>query len=274
MTDTTQIRVLYVDVDGTLVGPGGNLFLDGGHRFHLETAEAIGLAREAGLELVPLSGRARGSMGTLARLIGSASYIAELGAIRVYDHGTRVVLDQGAFGGDGPAVDELRRAAEGLVDRHAGRLEEHSPWNAARSTSFMVRGQLDLADARAWLESEGFAWADCVDNGVIPRMFETLADLDVVRVYHLTPKGVSKRAGVAADQVERGVDPSACAVIGDSHADLECHTDAGRVFIVANALDKDPELAPAVERVPNAEVTTRGYGLGFADVVRELVASR
>lgn len=269
----SSVKVLYVDIDGTLVGPGGNLFLDGDHRFHLEAAEAIGSARDAGLEIVPLSGRSRVSMATLARLIGAASYIAELGAIRVYDHGARVIVDQGRYPGDGPAIGALRSAAAGLVDRSVGQLEEHTPWNAERESSFMVRGRLDLEDVRVWLDEQGYGWADCVDNGVIPRFFETLADLDVVRVYHLTPSGISKRAAIAADRVDRGLDPVDCAIIGDAHADLECHPEVGRVFIVANALDKDPELAPAVEPVPNAAVTKRGYGRGFADVVRALVGA-
>lgn len=266
------VRVLYVDVDGTLVGPGGSLFLDGDRRFHLEAAEAIGLAREAGLEIVPLSGRTRSSTAELARLISAETFIAELGALRVYDRGRRVVADQGAYPGEGPAVDALREAATGIVAVYPGRIEEHSPWNAHREASFLVRGEADLSDVRGWLDENGFAWADWMDNGVIPRRFETLDRVETVRVYHLVPKGVSKRAGVAADRAERGVPPDECAVIGDSLSDLECHPEVARTFVVANALEKDPALRPAVAQVANAEVTDRGYGLGFADVVARLLA--
>lgn len=266
------VRVLYVDVDGTLVGPGGNLFLDGDLRFHVEAAEAIGAAREAGLELVPLSGRSRASMGATARLIGAESYIAELGALRVYDGGQRVVFDQGAYRGEGPAFPALRDAAAELVAAHPGTLEPHDPWNAQREASYMVRGEAEAAPVRAWLDGHGFDWVDCVDNGVIPRRYETLPGVETVRVYHLAPRGVSKRAGLAADRAERGLAPEACAVIGDAHADLACHTEVGRAFIVANALDKDPDLGPAVDATPNAEVTRRDHGRGFADVVRSLIA--
>lgn len=265
-------RILYVDVDGTLVGPGGNLFLDGDHRFHLEAAKALGRAREAGLEIVPLSGRTRSSMAELSRLVGAATFVAELGALRVYEQGQRVVFDQGAFPGDGPAVDALAPAAAALVARCPGRLEEHSPWNAHREASFMVRGEADADEVRGWLDDEGCEWADWVDNGVIPRHYDTLPGVETVRVFHLVPKGVSKRAAIAADRAERGLEAAECAVIGDALSDLECAAEVGRAFVVANALDKDPALGPAVEAVPNAEVTDRGYGLGFADVVSRLTS--
>lgn len=266
-----RVKVLYVDVDGTLVGPGGNLFLDSDERFHLAAAEAIGMAHEAGIELVPLSGRTRSSMAELSRLIGATNFIAELGALRVYDHGHRVLLDQGLYAADGPVVDALREAAADLVALFPGRLEEHSPWNGGREASFMVRGDAALSEMRSWLDEHGYEWADCVDNGVIPRHFDTLPDVTTVRVFHLVAKGVSKRAGVAADRAERGIRADECAVVGDAASDLDCHHEVGRVFIVANALRKDPGLKELVEGVPHAEVTPRGHGLGFADVVAELI---
>lgn len=265
------VRVLYTDVDGTLVGPLGNLFWDADRRFQLETARALGRAREAGLEIVPLSGRSRPQMGELARLVGAATWIGELGAIRSYEHGAHVELHQGDYPGEGLAIGALREIAARLVERSAGRLEEHAPWNAHRETSFMVRGELDVEEAGAWLAASGHGWAECLDNGVIPRRYDSLPDVERVRVYHLNPRGISKRAGVAADRARRGLAREECAVIGDARADLECAAEVGRAFAVRNALEKDPDLGALVDRVPGATVTERGYGLGVADTVDALL---
>lgn len=271
MSLSTGVRVLYADVDGTLVGPGGSLFLDGDRRFHLEAAEAVGRAREAGIEIALLSGRSRPSMTELARIIDAPTWIGELGAIRSYDRGREEVHDFGAYPGGGVAVDELRVAAEKLMGTHPRRLEEHGPWNTFRVASFMLRGLVDEAFVGAWLADNGYAWVDFIDNGVIPRPFPGL-DVHTVRIYHLVPKGVSKAAGIAADQAYRGLSPAECAMVGDAHSDLACAAVVGRAFITANALAKDPTLGAAVATFPNAEVTARGYGLGFADVVARLLS--
>lgn len=266
------LKVLYVDVDGTLVGPGGDLFAGPDHEPSLAAAEAIVAARGAGLELVPLSGRHQQSMSELARVIGADSWIGELGALRSYQRGRELVLDQGDYPGEGAAVDELRRAGASLVDLHRGQLEGHAPWNEHRLASYMIRGDVPLADLHAWLDGHDYGWADCIDNGVIPRSYEGLPGLDRVRVFHLVPKGVSKQAAVAADRDRRGLEPAECAVIGDSAADLACAPEVGRAFLVANALDKDPGLAAVVDTTPNAEVTDHAYGAGFADVVAALTS--
>lgn len=268
-----SLRVLYVDIDGTLVGPGGSLFVDAERRFHLEAAEALGRARAAGVEITLLSGRSRPSMVELARIIDGPTWIGELGAIRSYDYGAETVHDYGAYPGDGPAADDLRAAAEKLWSLHPGRLEEHGPWNAFRIASFMVRGEVDELGVREWLDLNGYQWVDFLDNGVIPRPFPDLT-VETVRVYHLVPKGISKLAGILADQAHRGIAREECAVIGDAHSDLECAQVVARAFITANAIAKDPTLAEAVAAVPNAEVTARGYGLGFADAVASLLPER
>lgn len=267
-----EIRLLYVDIDGTLVGPFGDLFLTGDYEVTLEAAAAIVDARRAGLELVPLSGRNVQAMANLARLIGSPSWIAELGAVRSYDNGNDVVFDTGAYDGGRPLIEVLGEAMAALIAEHPGRLEEHSPWNEHRETSLMVRGALDEAETNAWLEDHGYEWAECIDNGVLPRTYVSMPDVETVRVFHLNPKGVTKRSGVAADLAHRGLSAADCAVIGDSKADLECAHEVGRVFVVANAIDKDPDLAAIVAVTPNAEVTVDAYGLGFAEAVAALIA--
>lgn len=265
------VKVLYTDIDGTLVGPLGNLFWTGDRRLTLEPARAIVAAHEAGLELVPLSGRSRMLMIEVARLIGAETWLGELGAIRSYERGREVIVDTGGYQG-GALVDDLWKAARGLAERFPGRLEEHTPWNVGRETSLLLRGSVDVVEAEAWLAEQGMPWATFVDNGVIPRHYDTLPGIDRPRAYHLVPVGISKVAAVAADRAHRGFAAEECAVIGDALSDLECSSEVGRTFIVSNAMDKDPHLAELVEAQAGIEVTGRDHGEGFADVVFSLIS--
>src|SRR5207248_1559515 len=86
-------------------------------------------------------------MFEFARVLGLESWICELGGIRIYDRGDTVVHEHGAFPGGGVPTAELHRAVELLLEAYPGRLEEHSPWNATREFSFLLRG-----DAAADLE--------------------------------------------------------------------------------------------------------------------------
>jgi len=266
------VRVLYTDIDGTLVGPGGNLLLDDDMQWTTAAADALVRAHRAGLAIVALSGRRIGTLNELGRLLGMPAWIGELGGVRVYNRGTEVIVDEGEYPGGRPVVEVLTEAMTALVAARPGFLTPHSPWNEGRLVSVMVRGELDTDTTNAWLADNGLAWAHAVDNGVIPRPFEDLPHVDEVHVYHLTPRGLSKHAAIVADQHHRGIDPSECAVVGDALADLACAPHVDRCFIVRNAVDKDRVMAEAVAAVPNAYVTKRGHGDGFAQAVDELLS--
>jgi hydroxymethylpyrimidine pyrophosphatase-like HAD family hydrolase len=266
-----RVKVLYADVDGTMVGPLGNFFWDSRRAPTLAAAEALFRAVREGLEVVPLSGRARAGMFEFARVLGFESWICELGGIRIYDRGQTVVHEHGAFPGGGVPADELHRAVELLLRSYPGRLEEHSPWNASRESSFLLRGDVPTAEAEDRLADAGFGWATLVDNGVIPHRYETMPDTELTRAYHLLPRGVSKIAAVAADRAYRGLDRSGTAMVGDAAADLEVRSEVGRCFLTRNGLEKDPSLAWATAPDSGVEVTKAGHGEGFAEVVHRLL---
>ena len=265
------IRVLYTDVDGTLVGPLGNLLWDSRRTPMLAAAEALVRAAREGLEIVAVTGRARAPMFEFARVLGLESGICELGGIRIYDRGETVVHEHGEFPGGGVPTAELRRAVDVLLEAYPGRLEEHSPWNASRESSFLLRGEVSSAEAERRLAAAGLGWATLVDNGVIPSRYENLAGLDRVRAYHLLPRGVSKAAAVAADRAQRNLARADCAIVGDAAADVDCRGEVGRCFLVRNGLDKDPSLGWVLEPGSGVEVTKAGHGEGFAEVVHRLL---
>ena len=265
------MRVLYTDVDGTLVGPLGNLLWTSERVLTLAAAEALVRAAREGLEIVAVSGRSRTTMSELGRLLGLESWFCEMGGFRLYQRGLEIVQEHGDYPGEGLPVSVLFEAAESLGAHFPGRLEEHSPWNATREISLLLRGDLDPAQAGAVLAEEGFGWAELVDNGVLPRRYESLPGIERVRAYHLVPRGVSKAAAVAADRRRRGLAREECAMVGDAAADLECRTEVGRCFLVHNGLVKDPNLAWALEPGSGVEVTTSGHTEGFAEVVALLL---
>src|SRR5207248_10025235 len=81
------VRVLYTDVDGTLVGPLGNLLWDSHRAPTLAAAEALVRAAREGLEVVALTGRARAGMFEFARVLGLQSWLCELGGSGITDRG-------------------------------------------------------------------------------------------------------------------------------------------------------------------------------------------
>ena len=73
------MRCLYVDLDGTLLGPDASLLRGADGAFALDGVRALQACWRADVEVVLYSGRRQQSVFECARLIGSRSYIFELG---------------------------------------------------------------------------------------------------------------------------------------------------------------------------------------------------
>jgi hypothetical protein len=263
-------RAVYIDLDGTLLGPGGSLYASAEGEVTREAALAVAALLEAGGELVPLSGRTAVQVRETARLVGSRAYIAELGGLTCYEDG-EVILNPGEFRGEGTPHEAMQRGGVGglLLEAYPGRLEPHAPWAFLdRECSMLLRGHVDVAEAEAVLARAGFGWLQVTDNGVIRRGFPGLRT-EEAHAYHVLPRGVSKAVAAAADMARRGLNPAACAAIGDSPADAALAEVCGAAFIVANGRDD-------VERggvdAPNLYATPAPYGDGFAQAVTALLA--
>jgi hydroxymethylpyrimidine pyrophosphatase-like HAD family hydrolase len=258
-------KVAYVDLDGTLLGPGGSLFAPPGGGVTDVAAEALTALHRAGVALVPTSGRTEPQVREVARVIGAAGYIAELGGIVVRDGAVERRLGE-ATEGPTPVESMVRSGGAGLIlERYAGRLELHTPWALeGRDVTLLLRGQVDPVEATATLRDSGYGWIAVQDNGIIRRPFPSL-DLDEVHVYHLAPRGVSKRDAVAADLEARGLARDDAVVIGDAPTDVEAAEVVGAGIVVANG-------AWAAEGRGHALVTKGANGEGFAEAVRALLA--
>jgi hypothetical protein len=271
------IRCVYTDLDGTLLGRGASLFRDADGRFTLLPARGLEACHRAGVEVVLGSGRRRAQVMEDARLIGQTAYIYEVGAGLVID-GEETLLTGDLRPVDGKSVHALIEesgAPRLLLDTYAGRLEYHSPWHVGREVSHLMRGLVDAAEANELLAAQGHGSLRLVDNGAIAPK-PSLPDLPgPPHAYHLIPAEASKAAAVERHMRARDYAPSDCIALGDSREDLDVAAVVGRFFLVANALEKDPELRAAAGRFANVEVTEGRNGEGFYEaVVRSLAESR
>ena len=243
----TGVRVLYVDVDGTLVGPGGDLLSDG-----TTVVDGLLRARGNGIDVVPVTGRDRIQVRELCRLLGFPRGIAELGCVHVEGLDTRYELGAFPFDGETPVAAMHRTGAVACAE--ALGLEPHDPWNEGRVATVILRGRVAVEKADRALDAAGFGWCGLVDNGPLPRRLPQHG-------YHLIPAGTGKVNGVAIDRARHGIGREAAAYVGDGAGDLACAGEVGQCWLVANA---DPDLD-----WPHR--TTGAYGAGVAEVIDRLI---
>jgi len=245
----TKVNTLYVDVDGTLVGPGGDLFWGGSTRL----VEALLAARAAGLAVVPVSGRGRVQVRELCRLLGLGRGIGELGCVHLEGSEVRYELGQFPFPGETPVEAMVGRGVLDLVLTHTD-LEPHDPWNEGREATLILRGGADVDATNVLLRENGLSWCVLIDNGALFRR--------PGHAYHLAPAGTGKPVGVAADRRHHDLAVDQVAYVGDSAADAACAAEVAVCWIVANA---EPDL--------DWPLRTKGsYGDGVAEVIDELLA--
>ena len=270
------MRCLYVDLDGTLLGPGGSLLRGADGRFALEGVRALQACARADVEVVLYSGRRQSSVFDASRIIGSSSYTFELGCGLVVD-GELEWLTDGIVPSDeeGTIYEQLERsgAPAFLLERYVGRLEYHTPWSIGREVSHLFRGDGDTVDVHEALAGAGYGWLRLVDNGVVRAPSEQMAGLPVTRAYHLIPAGASKARAVARHMQARGYASGDCIAVGDSREDLDVSSVVGAFWLVGNALTDDPGLGADVAGRPGVRIASESYGAGVYEAVVTTLAT-
>ena len=263
-------RILYSDLDGTMVGPGGCFVRAADRSTTLEPAEALAALHDAGVSLALASGRTRAQLQEAARIFGADGFIAEMGAIIGWDHGRRSSMLTGKTPPEfsGPLVAQLESL--GLVDallvEYEGRLEHHAPWHLGHETDVMMHGRVDVDVVNKWLVERGYGWLVLVDNGRLNGM--VMDGLDgAPHIYHLMARGISKGLGIATDLERRGLTASDAIAVGDSLSDLEMAPYVERFFLVRNGADV-PDIRAAAEALPNVTICDGPLGNGWAQAAR------
>jgi hydroxymethylpyrimidine pyrophosphatase-like HAD family hydrolase len=264
------VRCVYTDLDNTMLGRGASLLRDAEGGFSLRAVRALEACHRAGVEVVIKSGRRKAQVYEDARLIGQPAYVYEMGCGLV-DGEEEVFLTGGLVPTPEDSVyQQVERsgAPAALLDAFRGRLEYHTPWHTDRLFTHLFRGNVDLGAVERLLEQGGHD-VRLIDNGITERRSPTL-DVDPVRTYHLVPAAAGKASAVAAHMRRRGLAREECIAVGDSQGDLEVAPLVGRFFLVANALDRDPDLL-STQASDNVVITEERMSHGFYEaVVRSL----
>jgi phosphoglycolate phosphatase len=254
-------RVLYTDVDGTLLGPGGSLLTGPDGQPSIRAAQALVDASAEGLAVVLVSGRGRIQLSTDARLLGLDGCIAEAGGVIV--RGEEIWFEWGEAPQDIASTphDALDRAGAVrlLLDRFHGDLRHYEPWCHGREGGHLLHGLVDVGEANRLLVEEGLPWAYLMDNGATGGWAGRN-----VRAYHLLPRGVGKAQAVDDDLRARGVRADEAAAIGDSLADMAMAGVVGTYIQVANG---HGELGGNRFRVEGH------MGDGFAEAVAQILSA-
>jgi hydroxymethylpyrimidine pyrophosphatase-like HAD family hydrolase len=237
--------VVYLDLDGTLLGPDGNLFADQSGDFCDAAVRALRRLTDAGIPYVLVSGRSALRVAEAARLLGAAGGLAEIGA-----------LDAGYPTEGGQTVHDAI-AATGIPAELLAReplLEPHPVSRLGREGSHVLRGVAG-PDADEWVRQRSAGTLRLADNGRVGP--------GETRVYHLLPVAASKALSVRKDVERRGVDPRECLSVGDSREDMEISTVVGTTALVANGMRAEPALAELA-----TFVTRAGHGAGVLEAVQ------
>ncbi len=273
----SAMRCLYVDLDGTLLGPGGSLLAGADRRFSALGVRALEACARAGVEVVLYSGRKESSVFEAARLIGSRAYIFEIGCGLVIDNELEWLTD-GIVPADsaGSIYDQIEASGAPalLLERFAGRLEYHTPWSIGRDVSHLFRGDVDLEEVRLLLDHAGSGWLRLVDNGIVREHSEQMPGLPVIHAYHLVPAGASKARAVARHMQARGYTRAECIAVGDSREDAEAASVVGAFWLVANSLERDPTLELELVGRAGVRLASGSYGAGVYEAVVTTLAER
>jgi phosphoglycolate phosphatase len=268
-------RIVYSDVDGTMVGPGGCFFRAETGLVDLEPARALADLLTAGVPLVLVSGRTRAQLIEACGIFGADGYIAELGALIGWRAGPGIEGEAGHELLRGAMPETLDAVPDELVDallaRFATGLEFHTPWHLGHEIDVMLRGQVDVPEVEAWLTEQGYGWLRLRDNGVLPWTSDSLrtSELQVtaMHVYHLVPDGIGKGLAVARDLQRRGIDPGDALAIGDSASDLEMAPYVGGFSLVENG-SRPPHMRELIARHAGVRVERGSHGAGWSAAVR------
>ncbi len=94
-----------------------------------------------------------------------------------------------------------------------------------------------------------------------------------MRGYHLVPAGASKAGAVALHRRARGYSREETFAVGDSREDLACAAHVDALWLVANAVERDPSMREAIAAHANVRLAEAEHGAGVYEAVLSTLMS-
>ena len=248
-----RVRYVFTDLDGTMMGPNSTVLANAAGEPSLDFVQTLIELKQAGVAVVPTSGRNRAMMREDTRLLGLNAFISEMGGIVMTDlsHDTweyfTAEMEYDPSCGLTPhEVIEQTGLCEAFITRYPGMLEYHNDMSAGykhREVTIGLRGEIPDEEAIALLNASGMA-LDWADNGFLnyisaPTTLE-LPEGVPGRAFNITPAGLGKGGAIRRFCERRGIDPAETLAIGDSFSDF-LMADAVETFILVENGLKDPQ---------------------------------
>ena len=270
MSEPLPIRMLALDLDGTVLGPD--------RKPHPETAAAIHEALAAGLAVVLASGRMPLSIRRVAGELGISPAVVGLnGALVETETGERLHTGTVGQAAQDAVVDYAyaTRVHLSVYDETGVSYAFDSEWGRryAERVGGISPSVLPEAELRA-MAAYKLLFADDPEAivrhraAIAPSLSEDDATITESEPDYLEflPPGVSKAGGLELLARRAGIVPAQVAAIGDYLNDVEMLTYAGLSGAMGNA-------HPEVKRVAGVVVGTNADG-GVAEFIRSYVLQR
>lgn len=257
------ISVVYTDLDGTLLAPGGKLLSDHAGAPSFALAATLTNLKRAGIRVAIATGRGAAQGREFNRLFDLDTFICEMGSVVIqgvgYKSAKTYLLDswENVVISEGLAPGILPKGATPyeLIEQ-SGVLQRLTEL-CGDMLRFYPAPQREVTSA-LWGNVEGLAVEELldkeilplqlIDNGILNSPPGTLPVDKEVHIYHLMPKGTSKASGVAYDIKRRNAEKSETLSIGDSPEDLRMADVTGEFVIMQNALKSAAVRDLIVER--------------------------
>jgi len=264
-----DIKVIYTDMDGTILNNKGCLIMDAEDNYFMGAVEQLKNLSSKNIDVVLVSGRNKMQLKYNAQMMNLKNYIAEIGSEVVYDLGKEVhtTYDKSKlkydFASLGPDLDKVAKL---LKNAFPGQIEYRAEWNRYRSTNVLFLGEVDLKKANKLLAENGYGDSVLINNGPTS-LYPTLLNLDKVYFYNLMPKGVDKSSGVKLDKKIRHFSKENCIALGDSLEDLKIANEVRYFFLMNNNFQSEKDVLDALPEYENVFISEKRMNQGWAEVI-------
>lgn len=261
-------KLVYTDLDGTLLGQGGSIFRGADGQFTMAGARALELINGSGAKAVFVSGRSARLLREDARVLGVDRFIAEAGCLIVRDGEERNNCEPFGLVEGTSVFDEIAAtgAPDLLLENYSGSLAYHDPWHADHEYTHLMRGCIDVGQANRLLAETGHADLKVVDNGVIEDRGYGM-EVPSLHAYHLVPSRAGKGSAIAMDLELSGLGRGDAVACGDSDQDLEMAPAVRTLYLMSNALTNCSGLEEGIKSLGNVVVVEAPMVEGFLEAM-------